>query len=107
MKDIAAHLEGLEAGLPRGRAGAPVRGREVAEQILAALRRAHLRRLRLVIEGQPIEIMEELKELGLTEILPNRIAVNAAFKLLAERTPLVVRTGRSRYRVLLTASQVR
>jgi hypothetical protein len=103
VKSIGVHLEGLLSDLPRGRAGAPVRGRQVADDIVRALRQAHLRRLRLCIEGKPVEIMEDLKERGLADLLPNRVAAAAALRLLAERTPLVVQTGRGRFRVSLTA----
>lgn len=80
-----------------------MRGRQVADDIVRALRQAHLRRLRLCIEGKPVEIMEDLKERGLADLLPNRVAAAAALRLLAERTPLVVQTGRGRFRVSLTA----
>lgn len=70
------------------------------------MRRAHRHRLRLAIEGSPLEIMNELKERGLdiSEFMPQRVAAEHALRLLAEHTPLVVRTGRGRYRVSLTST---
>lgn len=100
---VHTHLGAVKKALPRGRVGAPVRGRQVAVIVLDALADAYRKRL-ADPEGSPLELLEWLSAHGVLDAkLPQRVAAEHALRLLADRTPLVVRTGRGRYRVLLRA----
>jgi hypothetical protein len=97
------HLDAVPDALPCGKTGAPVRGRWIAELVAAALAKAYRRRL-LDPEGSALELLEWMKtHRVLNASLPQRVAAEHALRLLSEHTPLVVRTGRGRYRVLLQA----
>lgn len=105
QRNILDQLWDITTALPRGRVRAPVRGRAVAVEIVRALESAHHRRLRVDVEGQPLEILEALKERGLfPSALPHRLPAAAALRLLAAHTHMVARSRRGRFRIVLRAS---
>lgn len=100
---VHGHLKTILRALPRGRVGAPVRGRAAATTFVGGIGEAYTRRL-ADPEGSAVELFTWLASHGLLDgRVPQRVAAEHALRLLVSLTPLVVRLSAGRYRVLLRA----